>query len=433
MTPTPDPRDAGMGTRDAASDGALPDATLRDGGRFQDAVVPRDTAAMDTMGDTEIPLDAHDPLSEPLFRPRDLPARPALRSLIGEVGELGSGDEHGLRLPPGFQARVLARSGEAVPGTSFVWPSDPDGGATFVTADGGWIYTANSEPFFDGGASALRFNAEGALIDAYSILRGTAMNCSGGATPWHTWLSCEEVSRGQVYECDPWGEQPAVLRAALGTFRHEAIAIDPVRGHLYLTEDAFDGALYRFVPDGVTEHGFLEIRRGRLECAVVSPGGRVAWVEVPDPQYLGSVPTRNQVPESFAFNGGEGIYHHDGLVHFSTKGDNRVWTYDIAASRLTILYDGNAFVEPPIQGVDAIVVSCCGDVLVAEDLGTMQVAAVLPDGRITPLLQVLGHNSSEVTGIAFDPSGTRLYFSSQRGDFGQGITYEVRGPFHEPA
>lgn len=426
MAPSSDP-DADMDVQDAARID-----TARDGGSPRDAARIRDTG-LDAIIDAESLRDSRDPLRDPLFPPRNLPRRPTLRSLIGEVGALGDGDEHGLRLPPGFQARVLARSGQPVSGTSFVWPSDPDGGATFVTEDGGWIYVANSEPFLDGGASALRFDSEGALIDAYSLLRGTAMNCSGGATPWHTWLSCEEVTRGQVFECDPWGEQPATIRPALGTFRHEAIAIDPVRGHLYLTEDELDGALYRFVPDGVTEHGFPEIRRGRLECAVVSSGGRVAWSEVPDPQFFGSVPTRYQVAEAFAFNGGEGIYHHEGLVHFSTKGDNRVWTYDIGRSRLTILYDGNAHVEPPIQGADAIVVSCCGDVLVAEDLGTMQVAAVLPDGRITALIQVLGQDSSEVTGIAFDPSGTRLYFSSQRGDLGEGITYEVRGPFHEPA
>ena len=40
------------------------------------------------------------------------------------------------------------------------------------------------------------------------------------------------------------------------------------------------------------------------------------------------------------------------------------------------------------------------------------------------------YKKSEITGPAFDPSGTRLYFSSQRGKNGfNGITYEVTGPF----
>ncbi|MGH7785833.1 MAG: translocation protein TolB, partial [Candidatus Binatia bacterium] len=49
-----------------------------------------------------------------------------------------------------------------------------------------------------------------------------------------------------------------------------------------------------------------------------------------------------------------------------------------------------------------------------------------------PLAQVVGHIGSEIAGPAFDPSGRRLYFSSQRAPYGMmsgGITYEVTGPF----
>jgi len=68
---------------------------------------------------------------------------------------------------------------------------------------------------------------------------------------------------------------------------------------------------------------------------------------------------------------------------------------------------------------------------VCEDGGDMQLVIVRPNGQVWPFLQVTGQNSSELTGPAFDPSGTRLYFSSQRGPTGtgRGITYEVRGPF----
>jgi hypothetical protein len=69
--------------------------------------------------------------------------------------------------------------------------------------------------------------------------------------------------------------------------------------------------------------------------------------------------------------------------------------------------------------------------LVAEDNGDMQIVA-LSAGGVTPIVQVEGHRESEVAGPAFDPSGTRLYFSSQRGASGHssdGVTYEVSGAF----
>ena len=53
---------------------------------------------------------------------------------------------------------------------------------------------------------------------------------------------------GYVYETDPQGGTAAVQRPALGRFKHEAAAADPVRKVVYLTEDETDGRFYRFVP-----------------------------------------------------------------------------------------------------------------------------------------------------------------------------------------
>src|ERR1700754_199345 len=59
-------------------------------------------------------------------------------------GALGAADANGIQLPAGFTSRVIARSGQTVPGTSYRWHGAPDGGACF--ADGsGWIYASNSE------------------------------------------------------------------------------------------------------------------------------------------------------------------------------------------------------------------------------------------------------------------------------------------------
>ena len=196
-----------------------------------------------------------------------------LVSKIAEVGPLGAPDANGVRLPAGFRARVIARTREhVVAGKEYVWHASPDGGATFETEDGGWIYVSNSEETRGGGAGAVRFDRTGAIVDGYAILSNTSTNCAGGPTPWSTWLSCEEIAKGQVHECDPRGERSAIVRPALGTFKHEAVTINPLRHHVYLTEDEPDGCFYRFVPDALGTHGFADLSAGRLEVAVVENG-----------------------------------------------------------------------------------------------------------------------------------------------------------------
>lgn len=364
------------------------------------------------------------------FPMRRVPARPRLRSRLAELGPLGAPDANGLRVPQGFRSRIIARTGEPVRGTRYEWHIAPDGGATYPTDDGGWIYVSNCEWLLNlGGVGAVRFAADGSLRSAYRILEGTNMNCAGGPTPWNTWLSCEEIDRGRVFECDPWGERRPIVRPALGVFRHEAATVDLDRGHLYLTEDMPDGRFYRYVPDRRTPEGFPDLDAGRLEVMVRAPSdGAVQWRAVPDPRFTGEIPTRLQVADATLFDGGEGVWWHEGVVYFSTKGDNRIWAYDTRNERCTVLYEAARYEQPPLVGVDNITVACCGDVLVAEDGGSMQVVVVLPSGDVRPLVQVTGVEGSEIAGPAFDPSGTRLYFSSQRNP---GTTYEVSGPFYE--
>lgn len=341
-------------------------------------------------------------------------------------------DENGLLLPAGFRSRIVARSGETpVAGAEYVWHPAPDGGAVFPAGGGGWIYVSNSEVAGrGGGAGALRFARDGRLVDAYRILGGTTLNCAGGPTPWGTWLSCEEHGGGRVWECDPTGERAAVVRPALGTFVHEAVCVEPREGRLYLTEDTPDGAWYRYTPSRRPSRGRLDLDDGVLEAALVESDGRVRWLRVPDPS-AERVPTRRQV-EATRFDGGEGTWCMHGCVYFTTKGDDRVWKYEVATQRLGILYERATSPTPVLSGVDNATGMPDGSLLVAEDAGDMQLVAVAPDGRAAPLVQVLGHPRSEVAGPAFDPSGTRLYFSSQRGAEGvssRGVTYEVTGPF----
>ncbi|MET0133963.1 MAG: alkaline phosphatase PhoX [Kibdelosporangium sp.] len=345
-------------------------------------------------------------------------------------GALLPADANSVMLPNNFTSRIIARSGQQVTGTSYTWHPAPDGGACF--ADGtGWIYVSNSEVALTGGVGAVKFDANATIVGAYRTLSNTSVNCAGGATPWNTWLSCEEVDRGRVYETDPWGANAAVARPAMGRFKHEACAADPDRQVIYLTEDVTDGCLYRFTPDT-----WGDLSAGRLDVLIGSnsqTSGAVTGRQVPDPDGSPTA-TRSQVSGAKRFNGGEGCYYANGICWFTTKGDNRVWAYDAANSTISLTYDDSLVTSgtPPLTGVDNVTRSSAGDLFVAEDGGNMEICIITPDGIVAPFLRVNGQSSSEITGPAFSPDGTRLYFSSQRGTSGSssgGITYEVTGPF----
>jgi secreted PhoX family phosphatase len=345
-------------------------------------------------------------------------------------GALQPANSHGIQLPPGFTSQIVARSTQVVPGTSYAWHSAPDGGACFANGSG-WIYVSNSEMSSGsgGGASMIRFNSSGQVIGASRILSGTNRNCAGGKTPWNTWLSCEEVDTGRVWETFPFGGS-AVARPAMGRFNHEAAAADPVRRVIYLTEDKSDGCFYRFVPStwGNLSAGTLQVLR-----AGTATSGSFTWGTVPDPDGSPTV-TRNQVSGAKRFNGGEGCHYASDHVWFTTKGDNRVWQVNLANSTYELAYDDN-LVNPgpaPLTGVDNITGSTFGDLYVAEDGGNMEVCMITQDDKISVFMRITGQSSSEIAGPAFNPAGNRLYLSSQRGTTGSssgGITYCITGPF----
>ena len=370
-------------------------------------------------------------------------------SNLSNLGPLQGPDENGLMLPEGFTSRILARSNEIVPGTDYLWHGAPDGGAVYENGSG-WIYVSNAECPTDfgipGGVGALVFDKDGEIIDAYRILTDTNVNCAGGPTPWNTWLSCEEIESGRVWECDPYKAGQGTPYPALGVFKHEAAAVDPETFQVYLTEDQSDGNFYRFTPASKTSSR-ADLSEGKLEVAVVegdiaSGEGdlQVRWVELPNPSpdvMAGETATRHQVAEATTFRRGEGAAYHDGVVYFTTTSDNRVWALETETDRLTVIYDANKITEGVrLTGVDNIVITSSGEVVIAEDNGEPDcgIGALLSSGEIIELVRVTDHPGSEITGPAFDPSQTRLYFSSQRGQpdthfFNSGITYCVEGPF----
>ncbi|UNK49372.1 PhoX family protein [Lysobacter sp. S4-A87] len=252
-------------------------------------------------------------------------------------------------------------------------------------------------------------------------LGGTLVNCAGGPTPWGSWLSCEEIKtdavsstgkkHGYVFEVHAEAERTSGRPLiGLGRFSHEAVAIDPRTGVVYLTEDDRNKAgLYRFIPnDRAGRYGSLE-HGGRLQAArvrrqpnadltVAAIGDEYAleWVDIPDPD-LDSIAAPSGFPDISAgetlsgpfaqawsagalrMSRGEGIWHSYGkmfIVDTSTgvdaqgrkgRGNGAVWVLDLLTQRMRALFvSGNQLAA---HNPDNITVSGRGGVLLCEDGG----------------------------------------------------------------
>ena len=195
-------------------------------------------------------------------------------------------------LPEGFTYTVLSRMGDDMD-DGLIVPGLHDGMAAFPGASGKTVLVRNHEVLtgangafghdhellervdpakvFDagygktpslGGTTTLVFDTGTQELQQHFLsLAGTTRNCSGGPTPWGSWVTCEEFPQraNDVHEMDHgWCfEVPSsatelvdpVPLTWMGRFNHEAIAVDPESGVVYLTEDQADGLLYRYVPD----------------------------------------------------------------------------------------------------------------------------------------------------------------------------------------
>jgi secreted PhoX family phosphatase len=381
-----------------------------------------------------------------------------------------------LALPEGFSYLSMSWAGEPLLGGGVV-PGLHDGGAVLRGRRGLLHYVRNHErsaglpfapsgavydPGAGGGTTTVVFDPRrGRHLATFPSLGGTVRNCAGGPTPWNSWLSCEETRAGPPTFRERHGfvfEVPAVRPAdprplrGLGRFQHEAVAVNPWTGIVYLTEDRQRSGLYRFVPE---RYGRLR-EGGRLEMlrVVGAPGFqtgrgmadgssfRVDWVPIADPE---DAPfSQGAAAGAAVFRRGEGIWYGRGQVDFccttgGAAGAGQVWRLDPWRDRLTLLFEspGRAVLNQP----DNIAIGPRGGAVLCEDGpgAPMYVRGLSREGELFDLVRndvVLDeaanpsvppgdYRGSEFAGASFAPGGRWLFVSTQR----PGITFAITGPW----
>ena len=214
-------------------------------------------------------------------------------------------------------------------------PTGARGKAAFTGAAGSVVLVRNHEisgtgkpistsapsydPVANGGTTTVQVTPQGEVLHSRVSLAGTLSNCSGGAMPWGSWLTCEETVNGPdvgpdftrqpntalqrphgfVFEVPLDGTATAEPIRSAGRFAHESAVFAPEDGAIYLTEDNFGFAsgFYRYLPPSdprlagrVEDGGQLQMLAVRgMPNADLAASQRqrvvydVEWVDIDDP------------------------------------------------------------------------------------------------------------------------------------------------------
>lgn len=431
-----------------------------------------------------------------------------------------------LRLPEGFSYRSFSWTGDPMVGGETT-PPRHDGMAAFPAPGGGVTLVRNHEeaigarfggaqtpvydgfevppetegmpdgfPGFSGGVTGVTY-APGRAPSTVPLLSGTAVNCAGGPTAWGSWLTCEEIvlrasriggkDHGYIFEVPAAGGASGQPIIDMGFFRHEATALDPATGIVYLTEDnGPNSGFFRFLPrntepkpGALEEGGTLEMLRVKgapnadLRAPAIGDEHEVDWVPVPEPdadpeafapEQLGgnvigmgkSGPyLQGEAAGGARFARGEGAWEHGGSIYWvdtagGAAGAGSVWVYEPAKSLLRALYVSPS--EMVADAPDNITVHQNGLVLACEDgyglqndadelirgtrllaLGrngkTVEVGEnnIVLDAPIPgkPAIEPADYRNSEWAGATFSPDGSTLFVNIQS----PGITFAIKGPW----
>jgi secreted PhoX family phosphatase len=294
------------------------------------------------------------------------------------------------------------------------------------------------------------------VFSEHLSLAGTMTNCSGGATPWGTWLSSEEafigpgsVCRGRhgytfevAVSAKPKITAPVPL-TAMGRFVKEGVAVDPKTGILYQTEDQPDGLFYRFLPAvagrlaaggklqalAVTGQPGLETNNWRVQRIAPGTSFPVHWLDVDDPDPDEDVLRfRGRDKGAAVFASSEGIIFYEGAVWFDctnggTDAKGHIWRYDPDPGRLTLVLEPN---DPLVMDhPDQMHAAPWGDIFVCEDGdGDQFLLGLTARGEVYKFARN-AVDASELTGVCFSPDRTTMFLNNLE----SGVTFAIAGPW----
>ena len=309
-----------------------------------------------------------------------------------------------------------------------------------------------------GGTTSITYNIKTKkVVNQHLSLAGTLVNCSGGQSPWGTWISCEETvkskegkilkNHGYNFEVFPSSKNKltkAIPLKSMGRFRHEAVAFDPNKGYVYQTEDREDGLFYRFIPnvkDNLRKGGKLQglslvdfrgsdCRNWKNNIFKVGKSYRCKWIDLDDVESPSDdLRKRGRNKGCAIFARGEGMWYAEKYVYFvaTTGGKNKfgqIWRYS-SDKQLELFYESKS--KKVMYKPDNIVVAPWGDVIICEDgRGHDRLIGVRPNGSTYVLAENI-LNTSELAGIVFSPDKKILFLNIYKPT----MTLAIEGPWNQ--